>query len=149
MEITRNKKAYFDYEILETHEAGIELLGHEVKSVRDKKIQLKGSYISPNWWELYLKQAHISPWRFLSNTSQVDPERPRKILLPKKKIISYTTKLKEWWGYTLLPLQVYLKGSLIKVEVGLAKGRKKYEKKQVLKERTLDKEAKKMLKKSY
>jgi SsrA-binding protein len=148
MEITRNKKAYFDYEILETGEAGIELLGHEVKSVRAKHINLKGSYISMLNGELFLKQAHIWTWGFLPNTKIIDTERPRKIFLPKKKIIYYGSKLKEGW-YTLLALRVYLKGSLIKVEVWLAKGKKSFQKKQVLKERTLDREAQKMLKKTY
>ncbi len=148
MEITRNKKAYFDYEILETMEAGIELLGHEVKSVRAKQINLKGSYISVQGGELFLKQAHISAWSALPNKTSIDPERPRKIFLPRKKIIYYDSKLKEG-GYTLLALRVYLKGSLIKVEVGLAKGKKKYQKKQILKERAIDKQAKMMLKKHY
>lgn len=148
MEITRNKKAYFDYEILETVEAGIELLGHEVKSIRSKHINLKGSYISLVGSELFLKQAHIGAWKSLVNRDILDTQRPRKIFLPRKKIIYYGSKLKEG-GYTLLALRLYFKGSLIKVEVGLAKGKKQHQKKQTLKERTLDKEAKMMLKKHY
>lgn len=148
MEITRNKKAYFDYDILETLEAGIELKWHEVKSVKAKQINLKGSYVSHIGWELFLKQAHISAWKWVSNWSVHDTERPRKVFLPKKKIIYYGSKLKEG-GYTLLALRVYLKESLIKVEVWLAKGKKKYEKKQVLKERSMEKQAKIMLKKTY
>lgn len=148
MEITKNKKAYFDYEILETQEAGIELLWHEVKSIRAKQVHLKGSYVSMVWNELFLKQAHIGAWKSLVNRDAIDVERPRKILLPRKKIIYYGSKLKEGW-YTLLALRLYFKGSLVKVEVWLAKGKKQHQKKQTLKERTLDKEAKMMLKKHY
>ncbi len=148
MQLAKNKKAYFDYDVLETQEAGIELLGHEVKSVRQKHINLKWSYISVVNGELFLKQAHIGAWKFLPFSSSVDTQRPRKILLHRKKIIYYGSKLKEG-GYTLLALQVYLKGWLIKVEVWLAKGKKSYQKKQTLKERSLDREAKMMLKKSY
>lgn len=148
MEITKNKKAYFDYEILERQEAGIELLGHEVKSIREKNINLKGSYISMQNEELFLKQAHVWAWKALSNRDAIDVERPRKILLPKKRIIYYGSKLKEG-GYTLLALRVYLKWGLIKVEVWLAKWKKSYQKKQTLKERDIDKQAKMMLKKHY
>lgn len=148
MELAKNKKAFFDYEILETQEAWIELFGHEVKSIRNKRMNLKGSYISYINDELWLKQAHVSAWNHMPNKNAVDVERPRKIFLPKKRIIYYGSKLKEGW-YTLLPLRVYLKGSLIKVEVGLAKGKKQHQKKQALKERTLDREAKMMLKKNY
>ncbi|MCD5374962.1 SsrA-binding protein SmpB [Candidatus Gracilibacteria bacterium] len=147
-EIVKNKKAYFDYEILESQEAGIELLGHEMKSVRAKHVNLKGSYISAQNGELWLKQMHIGVWKSLSNRDSVEVERPRKIFLPKKKIIYYGSKLKEG-GYTLLALELYLKGSLVKVRVGLAKGKKSYQKKQTLKERTIDREASKMLKRNY
>lgn len=148
MEITRNKKAYFDYEVLETLEAGIELKWHELKSLRQKNINLKGSYISLKNNELFLMQAHIGAWKALPNSQVVDTSRPRKIFLPRKKIIYYGSKLKEG-GYTLLALQIYFKWSLVKVEVGLARWKKKHQKKQVLKERTLEREARKMLKKTY
>ena len=148
MEITKNKKAYFDYEILESQEAGLELKGHEVKSIRSKQVNLKGAYISSLSGELYVKGMHISAWKWLVNRESIEVERERKVLLPKKKIIYYGSKLKEG-GYTLLPLSLYLKGSLIKLQVGLARGKKSYQKKQLLKERTLDKEAKMMLQKQY
>ena len=148
MEITRNKKSYFDYEILESEEAGIELKGHEVKSIRAKQVNLKWAYISALSWELLVKGMHISAWKWLVNRDGIEVERERKILLSKKKIIYYASKLKEGW-YTLLPLSLYFKWSLIKMQVGLAKGKKKHQKKQLLKERTLDREAKKMLHKNY
>ncbi|MDA9129251.1 SsrA-binding protein SmpB [Candidatus Gracilibacteria bacterium] len=148
MEITRNKKAFFDYEILESQEAGIELRGHEVKSIRAKHVNLKGAYIVHYKGELFVKGMHISAYKTMINSGSMDVERERKVLLSKKKIIYYGSKLKEG-GYTLLPLSVYLKGSLIKMQVGLAKGKKLHQKKQLLKERTLDREAKKMLHKKY
>lgn len=147
-EIVRNKKAFFDYEILESQEAGIELLGHEVKSIRTKHVNLKGSYISLQNGELWLKQMHVWVWKVLSNRDAVEVERPRKILLPKKKIIYYGSKLKEG-GYTLLALEIYLKWGLIKVRVWLAKWKKSYQKKQTLKERDLDRQASKMLQRNY
>ena len=148
MEITKNKKAFFDYEILDSQEAGIELKGHEVKSIRAKQVNLKWAYISALSGELYVKGMHISAWKWLVNRESIEVERERKVLLSKKKIIYYGSKLKEG-GYTLLPLSLYFKGSLIKLQVGLARGKKEHQKRQVLKERTLDREAKKMLHKNY
>jgi len=148
MEIARNKKAYFDYDILETQEAGIELLWHEVKSVRSWQVNLKGSYVSFIGNELFVKQMHISPWRLLSNRDIIETGRPRKVMIPKKKMIYYGSKLKQWW-FTLLALQIYLKWSLIKVEIWLAKWKKLHQKRQTLKERDIDRQAKVMLKKNY
>lgn len=147
MEITRNKKAYFDYEILDSQEAGIELFGHEVKSIRAKHVQLKGSYISLQNGELYVKGMHITPWKTLVS-QKAEAMRPRKVFLSKKKILTYGSKLKIG-GYTIVPLELYFSWSLIKMRVALAKGKKSFQKKQTLKERTLDKEAKMLLKKSY
>lgn len=147
-EITKNKKAYFDYEILETQEAGIELFGHEVKSIRAKQVNLKWSYISVQNGELFLKAMNVSTWKWLAHRDFPETQRPRKIYLPKKKIIYYGSKIKEG-GYTILALELYFVGSLIKVKVWLAKWKKLYQKKQKLKEATLDKEAKIMLKKTY
>ncbi len=148
MEIAKNKKAYFDYEILDSQEAGIELSGHEVKSIRAKQVNLKGSYVSVNQGQLFLKWMNISPWKTLASRDIIETQRPRKIFLHKKKILYYGSKIKEG-GYTLLATELYFKGSLIKVRVALAKGKKSYQKKQSLKERSLDKEAKMMLKKNY
>ncbi|NDK09302.1 SsrA-binding protein SmpB [Candidatus Gracilibacteria bacterium] len=148
MELTKNKKAYFDYEILESQEAGIELQGHEVKSVRAKQVNLKGSYVSMNQGQLFLKGMNISPWKTLASRDILETQRPRKIFLHKKKILYFGSKVKEG-GYTILATEIYLKGGLIKVRVALAKGKKSFQKKQSLKERSLDKEAKMMLKKNY
>lgn len=144
--ITKNKKAYFDYEILDSWEAGIELFWHEVKSIRSGYINLKWSYISLLSWTPYIKGMHITPWKTLVNRQTLPWDRDRKILLHKKTIASLLWKQKEW-GYAIIPLEIYFKGSLIKLRVWLCKWRKEYDKKQVLKERTLDKEAKMMMKK--
>jgi len=148
MEITKNKKAFFDYDIIETDEAGIELKGYEVKSIRNKHVNLKGAYIVERNTELFVKSMHVTALKSLAHRESVDVERERKIFLPKKRIVYYSSKMKEG-GYSLVPLELYFKGSLIKMRVALAKGKKAYQKKQVLKERTLDKEAKMFLKKNY
>ncbi len=146
--IAKNKKAYFDYDIIETQEAGIELKGHEVKSIRSWQVNLKWSYIISRNGELFIKSMHISARGAIVNRQTIQTDRERKVFLPKKKIVSYTTKLKESW-YALTPLELYFRGSLIKVSIGLVKWKKLHQKKQVLKERTLDREAKLHLKKNY
>lgn len=146
--ITKNKKAFFDYEILERQEAWIELKWHEVKSIRSWNVNLKGSYIVSRNGELFVKSMHISTWKSLVNRDSIEGDRERKLFLPKKKIIFYTSKIKEPW-FSLTPLELYFQGSLIKVSVGLVRWKKQHQKKQLLKERTLDKEAKIYLKKHY
>ena len=93
--IAKHKQAYFNYEVIEQQEAGIELKGHEVKSIREGQVNLKGSYIVSRSGELYVKSMHISAWKALVNREAIETDRERKLFLPKKKIISYSTKLKE------------------------------------------------------
>jgi len=143
--IVKNKKAFFDYEILDEWEAWIELKGYEVKSIRNKYVNLKWSYIININWELYVKWMHITPWKALANVSSIESDMPRKVFLHKKTILFLIWKLKEKW-FSIIPLELYFSWSLIKLKVWLAKGRKAYEKKQVLKERTLDREAQKIMK---
>jgi SsrA-binding protein len=144
--ITKNKKAYFDYEILDSWEAWIELKWYEVKSIKQRNVNLKWAYIVKENNELFIKAMHISAWSALPNKKSIDTFRLRKILLHKKTINFLIWKLQEKW-YSVIPLEIYEKNRLIKVKIWLAKWRKKYEKKQVLKERTLEKEAKlKMMK---
>lgn len=142
--IAKNKKAYFDYEILETWEAWIELKGYEVKSLRGGKINLKGSYISFLSGTPVIKWCHISLLPSLPGNI-IDPKRDRKIFLHKKTIFYLSSKMKEA-GKTIIPLELYFSWSLIKVKVWLAVWRKTYDKKQVLKERSMDKEAKQQMK---
>lgn len=140
-EIVKNKKAYFDYEIINSWEAGVELRWYEVKSIRNKQVNLKGSYISFVNGRPEIKGMHISPWKSIPNKDFIDPDRPRIVFLHKKNILYLTGKIKES-GYSIVPLELYFKWNLIKVKVALVKWRKKYEKKQVLKERDMDKQAK-------
>ena len=144
--ITKNKKAYFDYEILDSWEAWLELKWHETKSVRNWYVNLKWSYISCINQELFVKQVHISAWKTLANKDNLETKRDRKIFLHKKTVIYLCQKLKEAW-FSIVPLEVYFKWSLIKIKVALVKWKKKYQKKQILKERDMDKQAKIMMKK--
>lgn len=144
--LAKNKKAFFDYEIVDSWEAWIELMWHEVKSVRLGQINLKWSYIVQVNWALYVKNMHISAWKTLVNKDRLETDKERKIFLHKKTIIMLSSKLKEAW-YSIIPLEVYLSWSLIKLRVWLGKWKKSHDKKQVLKERTLEKEAKMMMKK--
>lgn len=134
-----NKKAKFDYQILEKIEAGLMLLGHEVKSVRNKQIKLVGSYIGILNGECFLKQAHISAYPYAVYKDSYDPERQRKLLLNKREIAYLEGKLHEK-GLTIVPLTVYSKGSHIKIEIGIAKGKKQYDKREVIKKRDIERD---------
>lgn len=124
--IAKNKKAYHDYFILETYEAGISLAGTEVKSMRMGKCSIKESFIRIENGEVFVYGMHISPYE-KGNIFNKDPLRVRKLLLHRQEINKLLGKMKEK-GMTLVPLKVYLKGSLVKVEIGLAKGKKLYDK---------------------
>ena len=138
--VATNKKAYRDYEILEIYEAGIELKGTEVKSVREGRVNLKDSYVRPKDGELFLINAHISPYE-KGNVFNHDPKRDRKLLLHRREINRIIGRIQER-GLTAIPLKMYInKRGLVKVEIALAKGRKLYEKKQKLKEKAIEREA--------
>ncbi|WP_125140767.1 SsrA-binding protein SmpB [Clostridium transplantifaecale] len=124
--VANNKKAYHDYFIDEKYEAGIELYGTEVKSLRMGKCSIKESFIKVENNQVYVYGMHISPYE-KGNIFNKDPLRTRKLLLHKLEIRKLQSKIKEK-GYTLVPLQVYFKGSLVKVEIGLARGKKLYDK---------------------
>lgn len=143
--INTNKKALFDYEVLSSYEAGIILEGHEVKSVRAKHVNLKWAYVSLISGKATLIGCHISPYEHMGNKKAIDPTRPREVLIHKKDKEYLASKQKEK-GNSIVPLEIYLKWSLAKVRIALVKGRKQYEKKQVLKERDLDREAKSAMK---
>lgn len=144
--ITKNKKAFFDYEIVDSWEAWIELKWYEAKSIRAWQVNLKWSYVSCSSWTLYAKWVHITAWRALANRDSIETTHDIKIFLHKKTILFLCWKLKQAW-YSVLPLELYFKWSLIKMKVWLAKWKKKYQKKQILKERAMDKQAKVMMKK--
>ena len=124
--ITTNKKAFHDYFVEESMEAGIELAGTEVKALRAGTVNLKDAWCSIVEGEIFVNGMHISPYE-KGNIFNKDPLRVRKLLLHKLEIRRLMSKIKEK-GYTLVPLQVYFKGSLVKVEIGLARGKKLYDK---------------------
>jgi len=137
--IANNKKAYHDYFIEETYEAGIVLHGTEVKSLRMGKCSIKESYIQEDKGEMFIYKMNISPYE-KGNIFNKDPLRVRKLLMHKYEINKLLGKVKEA-GYTVVPLRVYLKGSLVKVEIGLARGKKLYDKRQDIAKKDQEREA--------
>ena len=138
-----NKKARFDYELIEEYEAGIALLGWEVKSVRARTGNLKASWCKIKNGEIWLEGFKLAAFKFSSDPQ--DLVRAKKLLLNKKEILRLENKLREG-NFTIVPLKVFLTRGKIKCKIALAKGRKKYQKKQVLKDRTLKREAEKAMK---
>lgn len=137
--IANNKKAFHDYFIEDTYEAGIALAGTEVKSLRAGKCSIKESFIRVEKGEVYIYGMHISPYE-KGNIFNKDPLRPRKLLLHKYEINKLLGKTKEK-GIAIVPLKVYFKGSLVKVEIGLAKGKKLYDKRQDIAKKDQQREA--------
>jgi SsrA-binding protein len=144
--VSSNKKAYFNYEIIESLEAGIALLGSEVKSIREGRVSLKDSYAEIKNGEVFLLHMNISPYE-QANIFNHEPLREKKLLLHRQEIKRLIGKIREK-GYTLIPTKVILneKGK-VKVEVSLAKGKRTYEKKRAIKERELKREVRAELKK--
>jgi SsrA-binding protein len=137
--IASNKKAYHDYFVLQKLEAGIELTGTEVKSLRDGKANLKDSYVIVKGDEAFLLGTHISPYSH-GNLQNHDPERTRKLLLHKREIEKLHVQLVEK-GLTIVPLRLYFKGNRVKVEVAVVRGKKQYDKRETEKRREADREA--------
>lgn len=142
--IANNKKAYFDYFIEDSYEAGIVLHGTEVKSLRMGHCSIKEAFIRPEQGEMYIYQMHISPYE-KGNIFNKDPLRTRKLLLHKQEINKILGQVAQK-GYTLVPLKVYLKGSLVKIEVGLARGKKLYDKRADIAKKDQRREAEKEFK---
>ena len=142
--VCQNRKAYHDYSIEEAIEAGISLVGTEVKSLREGKANLKDSYVLIKDTEAFLFNCHISPYSH-GNIMNHDPLRTRKLLLHKKEIMRLQGKIAQK-GYTLIPLKIYFKDGRAKVEVGLAKGKREYEKRESIKEREANREIEKAMK---
>ena len=133
-----NRRARFDYEILEKYEAGIELLGMEVKSVRDGRMSLEGSFVIVRGGEAYLMNANIPPYQPNNAPENYDPLRNRKLLLTKKEMEELAKSEKT--NLTTVPLRLYNKGRKIKIEIALAKGKKKRDKRESIKKRETDRE---------
>ncbi len=142
--ITENRKARHDYTVEESFEAGIELKGTEVKSMRAGRANLKDSFAIIENGELYLYGMHISPYE-QGNIFNVDPLRPRKLLMHKKEILRLLGKTKEQ-GLTLVPLKAYFKKDKIKIELALAKGKKLYDKREAAAEKSAKREIEKAMK---
>lgn len=139
-----NKRAKFDYDISQTFEAGLVLSGQEVKSVKTGHVSLKGAFVTVKGSgtklpEIYLINAHIPAYKHAANLAGYDPYRSRKLLL-KKKEINYLVGKKQEQGLTLVPIKIYTKRSLLKLEFGVGRGRKKYDKREVIKKRESDRQ---------
>lgn len=142
--IAENRKAYFDHQILEKFEAGIELKGFEVKAIKSGRINLAGSYAVVKNGELWLLNADIPPYQPKNTPKDYDSKRSRRLLLKKKEINYLIGKIQQ--KLTLLPLRVYTKGRRIKIEIGLARGKKKADKREAIRKRESKREIEKTLK---
>jgi len=145
-----NKRANFDYEISEKIEAGLVLFGHEVKSIKTGHVSLKGSFVTVKQGdgkisEIILTNAHIPKYQQATKVNNYDPDRPRKLLLHKNEIKKLIGKRKEQ-GLTLIPIKIYTKRGLIKLEFGIGRGKKKYDKREDIKKKDIEKQKRSTLK---
>ncbi len=132
-QLANNKKAFHDYFIEKKYEAGIELLGSEVKSIKQGKVSIKESFIGDKNGEMFIYGMHVSPFKEAYDQA-IDPTRTRKLLLHKKEINTLIGK-KTQAGYTIVPISVYEKDGLVKIQIALAKGKKLYDKRETLKKK--------------
>ncbi len=139
MSLITNKKAHFDYEIVEKYTAGIELFGFEVKSLRKSQGSLEGAYVTIRGNEAYIVGMNIPPYQANNTPTDYDPVRNRRLLLQKSEI-SGLLKTEKVKGLTIVPISVYNKGGILKVDIAVAKGKKKYDKRETLKKQTVDRE---------
>jgi SsrA-binding protein len=142
--ISVNRKARHDYHILETYEAGLILKGTEVKSIRNNQVSIKESYAQFKGMELYIVNMHISPYKF-GNRFNLEPKRDRKLLLQKKQLAKLKGKI-EQKGFTLIPLRLYFKNGFAKIEIGLAKGKKLFDKRRDLTQKAIQRDTERELK---
>jgi len=136
--IAENKKARFDYELLETLEAGIELTGPEVKSIRDGHISLKESFASVKDNQVWLNNAHVSPYKPAADMNS-EPTRTRRLLLKREEIDKLIGSVQAN-GFTIVPVKIYFSHGIIKLEIAIARGRKLHDKREVMKNRQMDKD---------
>jgi SsrA-binding protein len=137
MSLTQNKKAYFNYEILEKIEAGLELLGFEVKSLKQGKGVLDGSHVTVRGNEAYIVGMQIPPYQVANTPQEYDANRNRKLLLTKNEL-EKLSDIEKQKGLTIVPLSVYNKGRKLKLEIGIARGKKKFDKRETLKKRDFE-----------
>lgn len=140
-----NKRASFDYEILETFQAGLALEGQEVKSAKNAHVSLRESFVTVHGNELFLTNAHITPYKYAGQLTGYSPTRPRKLLLKRSEIKRLIGKVRTQ-GLTLVPIKLYTKGRLVKLEFGLGKGKKKFDKRESIKKRDTEREVRRALK---
>lgn len=145
MSLIRNKKAVFNYEILEKFEAGIQLRGFEVKSLKSGQGSLEGSYVIVRGGEAFLVGANIPPFQPANTPKNYDPLHTRKLLLTKKELDVFAGKEKQA-GLTIVPISVYNKRNHLKLEIGIARGKKKYDKRETIKKRDMEREMYRTLK---
>jgi SsrA-binding protein len=146
--VARNKKAFHDYHIEDTYQAGIALQGSEIKSIRAGNVSLQEGYVEERKGELWLVGVHIAPYEQASRFGHSDPLRPRKLLLHRREIAQLITKMRER-GYTVIPINIHLERGLAKVEIALAKGKKLYDKRASIAKRDSDREIRRALKENY
>jgi SsrA-binding protein len=146
--VARNKKAYHDYHIEDTYQAGMVLQGSEIKSIRANNVSLQEGYVEERGGELWLVGVHIAPYEQANRFGHSDPLRPRKLLLHKREIAQLITRMRER-GYTVVPTMVYLERGLAKVEIALAKGKKLYDKRATIAKRDSEREIRRALKEDY
>ncbi|MBN1288268.1 MAG: SsrA-binding protein SmpB [Actinobacteria bacterium] len=142
-----NKKAFRDYEIEERYQAGMVLLGSEIKSIREGRVNLRDSYVVMENGELFVYGMHISPYKQASNFGH-EPTRTRKLLLTRDEIKRLTGKITEK-GYTLIPLKLYIKNGWAKVEIGLGRGKRKYDKRQDMAKKEAQREMERVSKRKF
>ena len=145
--ITDNRKARHDYFVIETYEAGVELFGTEVKSLRAGTVNLKDSYCDIDGGEIFALGVHISPYE-QGNIFNKDPLRPKKLLMHKSEIMKLTGLVSRE-GYTIVPLSLYFKGSRVKMALGLCKGKKNYDKRETIAKRDADRDIERAIKERY
>ena len=144
--IASNRRANYDYEILETLEAGLVLQSSEIKSIRNNRVNLAGSYAFPSHGEMWLHNAHIAHYPF-SRGENHHPLRSRKLLLKKQELRKYTSAAQQK-GYSIIPLKLYISGHFAKITIGIARGKRQYDKRKAIKEKERSREAKEAIKRN-
>ena len=143
--VANNRRARHDYELLDSYDAGLVLMGSEIKSIRAGQVNLSDGFIQERGGELWLMNVHISPYKQASYFGHSEPKRPRKLLLRKKEIAKIMTQIREI-SYTAVPIKLYLDRGLAKVEIAVARGKKHYDKRQDIAKRDSDRQIRRMLK---
>lgn len=146
--ITKNRKAYHDYHIEDIYEAGMALMGSEIKSIRANRININDGFVQERGGEMWLMGVHINPYEEASVFGHSDPLRPRKLLLHKREIAELSRQIRER-GYTVVPTRVYLKRGRAKIEIALAKGKKLYDKRDTIAKRESDRQIRRILKNEF